>query len=332
MNPIPQPTIGDKPLRNVRIAAVQMESMNGDIKGNLERATPLVEQASEQRAEIIILPEFMPTGYVFTKAIWDAAEPKEGPTVRWLQETSRRVGAYLGTSFLEADGEDFFNTFVMTRPDGREAGRVRKQTPAAYEACFTKGDGGPHVIHTEWGKIGIGICYENRLAFMPKLMCQQSVDMLIMPHSAPSLAKGLLLSERFVKNFNGLLDALASRYASMLGIPVIMVNKCGPWNTPLPGLPFMTQKSKFPGLSTIVDSNGTVKAKLQDEEGVIVEDVHLDPSRKVLTPPRTYGRWAAPEPRSFAFTRLVEAFGGLWYKRSAERRKRARAISSPANS
>ncbi len=321
-----------KPLKTIRIAAVQMESVNGDIEGNLGRASRLVEQAGGQGAEIIILPEFMPTGYVFTTSIWEAGEPKEGPTVRWLKETARRVGAYLGTSFLEADGEDFFNTFVMTCPDGSEAGRVRKQTPAAYECCFTKGDSNSHVIQTEQARIGIGICYENRLAFLPKLMHQQSVDMLIMPHSAPSLSNSFLLPKRLVENFNGLLGGLASRYASMLGIPVVMVNKCGAWKTPLPGIPLMKQDSKFPGLSTIVDADGTVKAKLQDEEGIIVEDVRLDPSLRVLTPPRTHGHWAMQEPWSLRLVRLVELFGGLWYERSAERRERARSISSAAPS
>lgn len=319
-------------MKSIRVAAVQMESINGDIEGNLQRAMPLVEQAAEKGARVITLPEFMPTGYLFTTAIWDAAEPKEGPTVTWLKENARRLGVYLGTSFLEVNGEDFFNTFVMTGPDGRERGRVQKQTPAPYENCFTKGQSGSHVIETELGKIGIGICYENRLAFIPKLMYQQSVDLLIMPHSAPYLAKSFPFPGNLVQSYNSILAGLASHYALLLGIPVIMVNKCGPWKTPLPGLPFATQESTFPGLSTIVDSDGTLRAQMPDIEGIIVEEVRLDPSRKALTPPRTYGRWAMKEAWPLKLIQVVEVLGERWYERSSERRKRALEISAATNS
>lgn len=66
------------------------------------------------------------------------------------------------------------------------AGSVRKQTPAAAEAYFFRGEKGSHIIETELGTIGVGICYENQLAFTPGLMCGQSVDIMLMPHSAPA--------------------------------------------------------------------------------------------------------------------------------------------------
>jgi N-carbamoylputrescine amidase len=86
--------------RKLRVAAVQMESKNGLIKANLEHALPFVDEAVKKGAKLIVLPEFMPTGYIFTKAIWDAGEPKDGLTVKWLKEHSKRLGVYLGTSFL----------------------------------------------------------------------------------------------------------------------------------------------------------------------------------------------------------------------------------------
>jgi len=76
---------------------------------------------------------------------------------------------------------------------------------------------------------------------------------------------------------------LSLRYARMLGLPVVMANKCGPWVSPMPGIPFHVERSSFPGLSAVADSDGTLKAQLGDGEGVIVEDVRLDPSRKIHT-------------------------------------------------
>jgi N-carbamoylputrescine amidase len=314
--------------KTVRVAAVQMESKNGLIEANLEHATRFVDKAAQNGAKLIILPEFMPTGYIFTPAIWDAAETKEGSTVSWLKESSKKLGVSLGTSFLEAEGEDFFNTFVMTTPNGEEAGRVRTQTPAFAEAYFTKGDAGSHVINTEFGKIGVGICYENLLAYIPQMMFQQSVDLLLMPHSAPLPMPNFLFPRKQVEFFKNLLKSLAQHYTNLLGIPVIMINKCGQWQSPIPGMPFLLQDSSFPGLSVIADSDGSIKAQLGDKEGVIVEDVMLDSSRKTHTQPQCRGRWAMKLPWQIRQWRLVEAIGSIWYMRNSKRKKRAREVSS----
>ncbi|HEY6306055.1 MAG TPA: nitrilase-related carbon-nitrogen hydrolase, partial [Candidatus Angelobacter sp.] len=74
---------------------------------------------------------------------------------------SRRLHVWLGTSFLEADGADFYDTFVLTTPEGEEAGRVRKQVPAEVEGYFFRGDVGSHVLKTAIGRIGVGICAES---------------------------------------------------------------------------------------------------------------------------------------------------------------------------
>jgi N-carbamoylputrescine amidase len=314
--------------RTLSVAAVQMESKNGLIKLNLEHALPFVEDAAKLGAKIIVLPEFMPTGYIFTKAIWDAGEPREGLTVKWLKEHSKRLGVYLGTSFLEADGDDFFNTFVITTPDGSVAGRVRKQTPAAFEAYFTKGDTGSHVINTEFGKIGVGICYENMLSYIPSLMSIHSVDILLMPHSAPSPMKSILTPQNAVNAFHRHLKELAVTYAKQLGIPAIMINKSGKWETPLPGIPFLKQVSSFPGFTSIADSDGKLKAQLGGEEAVIVEDVILDASRKTKSQFECKGRWTGDFPWGIKIWRQVEVMGGIGYCLSSERKRRARRISS----
>ncbi len=312
--------------RTVRVAAVQMESQNAKVAANLDHALKFVDEAAGRGAKLIAFPEFMPTGYIHTEEIWDAGEPKVGPTVKWLKEQSRRLGVYIGTSFLEADGEDFFNTFVVTAPDGSEAGRVRKQTPAAFEAYFTKGDSSPHLIETAFGRLGIGICYECILAYTPKLFSLGDIDLILMPHCAPSPQQSFGISKADVEYWDTTLKDHARRYAAMFGVPAVLINHCGPMESPLPGL-FVTQKSRFPGGSGIADSDGTLKAQLGAEEKVIVEDVTLDPARKTRVAPRTHGRWAMELPWKVNAFRFVEFCGEIWYSMSAERKRRAREIS-----
>ena len=203
--------------------------------------------------------------------------------------TSQQFKLWLGTSFLEADGEHFYNTFVLTAPDGSEAGRVRKQTSALVEAFFVRGYAGSHVIECALGRVGVGICYENYQSYLPQEMSLRSVDLMLMPHSAPDFGEMLPVFKGSAAVFQKELREVAAYYATTLGIPTVMSNKCGAWDSGLPGqLP-----TGFLGSSAIADSDGTVKVQLGREEQLIVADVKLDRARKVTRQPPRYGRWSS---------------------------------------
>jgi N-carbamoylputrescine amidase len=124
--------------RTLRVAAIQMESANGDVAGNLARAGRWSEAAARRGAELILLPELFSTGFELNDRSWQSAEPQGGPSERWLLDTARRHGCHIGGSYLEARGEDFFNTFALAAPDGSIAGRVRKSHPCSIEAYVFK--------------------------------------------------------------------------------------------------------------------------------------------------------------------------------------------------
>jgi N-carbamoylputrescine amidase len=50
-------------IRILRVAAVQIRSKNGRIERNLERAVPYIEKAAGEGAELVMLPDFLSTGY-----------------------------------------------------------------------------------------------------------------------------------------------------------------------------------------------------------------------------------------------------------------------------
>lgn len=255
--------------RTLRIAIVQMRSLDHDIEGNLKRATEFAEKATAQGAQLLLFPEFMPTGAHLSYDTWDSAEPSNGKTVQWLKSTSGRLHVWLGTSFFEAEGENFYDTFVLTTPEGKESGRVRKAVPAEAEAYFFRGDMGPHILNTAIGKIGIGICAENYYCALPTDLIKQSADLVLMPHAAPDMSEtGGLPQPPGTR--------LATWYAKKVGIPVALVNKVGRSDKPPPN----EIKSFYPGLSAIVDSDGTVKQSMDNKEGIAIADVTLDPGRK----------------------------------------------------
>lgn len=309
--------------RSVRVGAVQMDCRVGQVEPNLEHATSLVEEAVRRGAHLVLLPELMPGGYQLTEEIWNSAEPFRGCTVGWLEALAQRLGIYVGTSFLEAAGADFYNTFVLATPSGEIVGRVRKSPPASLEAYFYRAGDDDHVIETALGRIGVGICYENLLYRHLHDLHRASVDLVLQPAAAgrpgPILPGDVARFDRTVKG-------IAPHYATVLGVPVVMADRAGPMRTKLPDGSEL--ESSFPGFSMIVDSDGRVKAALEEEEGVLVEDVQLDPNRKKTRPPKCFGRgWAVPVPWYAFVWPLTQRMGERAYAANAARAQRARAIT-----
>src|ERR1700730_14701728 len=67
--------------QSLRIAVVQMQSVDHDIDANLKRATAFAEQAVAQGAQLVLFPELMATGSYLSFDTWDSAEPSNGKSV-----------------------------------------------------------------------------------------------------------------------------------------------------------------------------------------------------------------------------------------------------------
>jgi N-carbamoylputrescine amidase len=311
----------------LRVSAVQVDCQPGCVEENLRHALPLVEAAAARGAQLVLLPELMPSGYCLTEALWDAAEPFGGRTVGWLTTTARRLSIYLGTTFLEVDGEDFYNTFALATPEGGIAGRVRKSPPASLEAYFYRAGSDSHVLDTDLGRIGVGICYENLLN---QRLCQlyaAGVDLVLQP-TAAGRPKPIIQGD--IVRFDRMVRRIAPGYARTLGVPAILADRCGPLHTALPA-GFDPLDSAFPGLSCIADSTGRVVASLGEAEGVIVADVRLDPALKGKQPLRRHEEmWALPVPWYAFIWPMTQVPGEQAYEQSARRRERARRISQAA--
>jgi len=311
--------------KTIRVAAVQMDCIPTEVDNNLKHAEELILEAVQQGANLVLLPELMPSGYMATEAIWDYAETMDGKSVQWLKDTAKTHAIYLGFSFLEADGEDFFNAFVLANPAGELDGRVRKTPPASIEANFYKAGNEPHVIETEIGRIGVGICYENLLYERICELTELDVDLVLSP-AAAGRAKPFISGD--VRRFEEMLIRGRNLYSDVLEVSCVVANRIGPLETELPGmLPYL--KSSFPGLSSIIDANGTVLAELGEEDAVIVSEIKMSQSQKKRVTPKRYGKlWAIPVPWYAFLWPLTQKMGEKEYKRNPRRPLKALAISS----
>lgn len=268
----------------LNLAVIQFASVDGDVFANLNTASYWLKKSVAGGAEFILFPEFMPTGYQLSEAIWENAETMDGLTVSWLKEKSLEYGVWLGTSFLEVEGEHFYNSFVLTNTQGKVSGKVRKEVPASSEAYFFKGEESDHFIDTEIGRIGVMICYESYLSRIANKVAMADIDLLLLPYSFPEVLGGEIQPLSGVE--------YATVHARSLGVPVAAANKVGDWKSPIPEFPSYQALGHFPGLSAISNADGEIESQLNDQPGFAVATVSLESSQK--RPPRLYeGRFVS---------------------------------------
>ncbi len=133
---------------------------------NLRYYSQKIEQAGKSGADIICLGEgitIVSTGKDFE----EVSETIPGNTTRILGEAARKAGMYVIAGIYERDGTLIYNTAVLIDRKGNVAGKYRKThlPQTEVEGGLTPGDSYP-VFETDFGKIGIEICYDN---FFPEV-------------------------------------------------------------------------------------------------------------------------------------------------------------------
>lgn len=316
--------------KTIAVAAVQMDAEFGNKPQNLSRAEGYIQQAVKQGAQLVLLPELLANGYGITEEVWDGAEPIDGPTVAWLKRLAKQHSIYLGTSFLEAEGEDFFNSFVLTTPSGEIAGRVRKTPAPSVESYFYKSGSDSHIIETELGRIGVSICYEVLLHQQLHELWEGDIDLCLQPSASgrpkPFIPGDQMRLERAWLNCREI-------YYQSLGVPVINANRVGKLEGQLPSV-MGYLRSSFMGGSYIGDYDGTIHKQMdtRSQQGVIVDTITLGKKYRSATPPKEYGNgWAVPMPWFAFLYPMTQPWGEKAYQASEKRKDAAQHQQQSCN-
>ena len=145
----------------MKVAAVQMKAVLGDVAVNLKKARALAEAAIREGARWVILPEFFTTAAGFSKKMHNGAIPLDGAAMDLLTSLARTHDVAVGGSYIAWHGSDCFNTFVLALPDGTTCFH-NKDLPTMWENCYYTGGSDDGILETPSGKVGggalLGIC------------------------------------------------------------------------------------------------------------------------------------------------------------------------------
>jgi N-carbamoylputrescine amidase len=253
------------------VACIQ-KSMTADRSVNLATAEAAVRSAAQAGAQVILLPELFEGLYFCSEQRSEhlrLAEPYEtNSAVLRARELAQELGVVLPISIFERDLNNLFNTVVMIDADGTILGRYRKSHipdgPGYSEKFyFTPGDTGFKVWDTRFGRIGVGICWDQWFPEAARAMALAGAELLLYPTAIGSEPE------------NPTWDSCAHWQRAMQGhaaanlIPVIAANRHG--------IELVHERElNFYGSSFMTDATGEIIALAgRDEDTTLITSYDL---------------------------------------------------------
>lgn len=247
----------------MKVAAIQMPTVKDKIQ-NIRTAGTYIEKIKAENPDFVILPEMFCCPYQ-TENFPVYAEKEGGPSWQAMSDYARKYHIYLiAGSMPEADdvGKVYNTSYIFDR-DGKQIGKHRKahlfDINVKNGQYFKESDtltSGDHatVFDTEFGKMGVMICYDIRFPEFARTMVLDGARMIFVP-AAFNMTTGPAHWELTFR-------------ARALDNQIYMLG-CAPARD--------TQAGYISwGHSIVTDPWGKVMKQLDEKEGILIEEIDLD--------------------------------------------------------
>ena len=177
-------------MEKIKIAAIQMSTV-ADKMENVRTVKAYLEKIKDENPDFVILPEMFCCPYQ-TENFPIYAEKEGGPVWQQLSGYAKQYGIYLiGGSMPEKDAEgNVYNTSYIFDREGKQLGKHRKvhlfdidvkggQTFKESDT-LTAGDSDT-VFDTEFGKIGVMLCFDIRFPELSRMMVNDGARIVFVP-------------------------------------------------------------------------------------------------------------------------------------------------------
>ncbi|WP_313201584.1 N-carbamoylputrescine amidase [Pseudomonas sp.] len=258
----------------LRIATTQMPC-SWNLPDNLDRAEQLVRQAAAEGAQVVLLQELFATPYFCIEQDHKhqaLAEPyPSSPILQRFAALAGELGVVLPLSWYERAGNAFFNSLTVADTDGQLLGVYRKtHIPNAIgyqeKEYFSPGDTGFKVWDTAFGRLGIGICWDQWFPETARCLALMGAELLLFPTAIGSEPGCAELDSR-----DHWQVAMRGHAAANL-LPVVAANRVG---VEVAGSD-ESLRMRFYGSSFICDHKGAMLAEAdRDSSGIWLHDLDL---------------------------------------------------------
>ncbi len=262
----------------IKVAAVQM-NCSRNVEENITHADKLVREAAADGAKVVLLPELFERQYFCQERRYDyyqfAKPVSENDAVLHFSKVCNDLNIAMPISFYERSGNTLFNSIAMIDADGSVLGVYRKtHIPDDHyyqeKFYFTPGDTGFKVWNTHFGRVGVGICWDQWFPETARAMALMGAELLLYP---TAIGAEPILETDSMPHWQRCMTG----HAATNMIPVIVANRYG-IETVEPSEENGGQSSalRFYGSSFITDGVGEViKQAPREGDCVISEEFDL---------------------------------------------------------
>lgn len=246
----------------MKVAIAQLITSPDKI-ANLKKAKEYIENAKKMGADFVCLPETFMIDLTPGLNYADVAETLDGPFVSGLAESARENNIYVICGMFESEkGENVraYNTTIVLNREGKIIHKYHKThlyDAFAYQESKSviPGDGPLQVFETEFGTIGLLVCYELRFPEVSRQLALQGADVLMVPTAWLS---GYLKEEQF--------EILIRSRAIENTVYVCACDQVGTGHA---------------GRSMVVDPMGVIIGSTGEEESMFVADIDFERINRV---------------------------------------------------
>jgi nitrilase len=188
-------------MEKIKAAVVQAGSYVFDTPQTIEKLRTYCSEAQATGATLVVFPEAFlggyPKGIDFGARVgsrspegrddfrryWDAAVAVPGPETATIGEIAATHAINLVVGVIEREGGTLYCTALFFAADGDLKGKHRKLMPTAMERLvWGFGDGSTMpAISTEFGTVGMAICWENYMPLFRSAMYAKGVNLWCAP-------------------------------------------------------------------------------------------------------------------------------------------------------
>lgn len=259
----------------VKVSAIQM-SMSEDREANVFKAERLVRESYENGAQIVLLPELF-EGLYFCKDMdekyfsW-ATKRENNKLIERFSSLAKELNIVILVSYFEKTERDYYNSLVVVDADGTVMDNYRKthipDGPGYEEKFYFKpGDSGFKVYDTAYGKIGVGICWDQWFCETARALTLMGAEIIFYPTAIGSEPEIHLDSKEHWQR-------VQMGHAATNTVPVVVANRYGEEKGASCSL-------NFYGSSFITDYTGAKIAEAsRDKEEIIYAEIDIQENQK----------------------------------------------------